>query len=88
MISAQEDDLAAMRRQIDAEESGLKEQEADIAKKHGILSKITTQLLEKTSERNQHAEDRRERWRAIEDIGDKVSGSERSERTSVACARA
>jgi structural maintenance of chromosome 3 (chondroitin sulfate proteoglycan 6) len=71
-IAGQEDDLAAMRRMIESEENGIKEFESDITKKHNILSKITQQLQEKTSERNTFAEDRRERWRAIEDVADKL----------------
>jgi len=73
MISTQEDDLAAMRRQIENESAAIKDHENDIKKKHAIMSKISTQLLEKGGERNQHAEDRRERWRALEDVADKLA---------------
>ncbi|GMI01375.1 hypothetical protein TrLO_g1143 [Triparma laevis f. longispina] len=72
-IAALEDSLAALSRSISTEEKTLKQQEQDVQKKQQILTKISQQLIDKTAERNQHAEDRRERWRAIEELADKIA---------------
>ena len=72
-IAALEDSLAGLSRSLAQEEKQLGQQENDVKKKQQILTKISQQLVEKTADRNQHAESRRERWRSIEDLADKIA---------------
>ena len=72
-IAALEDSLASLSRSITSEEKALTQQESDVSKKRAILTKISQQLVEKTADRNQHAEERRARWRAIEELSDKIA---------------
>jgi len=74
-ISSKEDLLASSRRSVVKEAEDLKHEERSLAQRSDNLARLATVSAGKQTERNALAEDRRVRWRDLEEIADKLHDS-------------
>ncbi|CAM9145828.1 unnamed protein product, partial [Choristocarpus tenellus] len=83
-VTSLEKQTAELEAQHGRQEARAKEMEAEIKMRHAQAQTVTADLVERTKRRDEMAEERKERWRALEDLQDKISklknALERSER--------
>eukprot|EP00591_Stephanopyxis_turris_P001553 CAMPEP_0195512374 /NCGR_PEP_ID=MMETSP0794_2-20130614/4351_1 /TAXON_ID=515487 /ORGANISM="Stephanopyxis turris, Strain CCMP 815" /LENGTH=1145 /DNA_ID=CAMNT_0040640147 /DNA_START=40 /DNA_END=3477 /DNA_ORIENTATION=+ len=72
-LQSKEESLAGLRYKIESDTEALEAKRTDITKKSALLSDLTSALDEKKKIRNELATTRKEKWRELEDVGEKLS---------------